>query len=577
MADESSNAVTTEPSRRRGCLPSFAVNASLALAAFVGALGVGEAYLRCTHFRAADYSQGAVMSATWSEPDQLLGYVRKPNLQWRRQVYPDKFAPVVSYNTDANGFRNPPGVETADIAFIGDSFTEGGTIPLENTFPRLVEKQLRTRIINLGRGGYGPPQELAVLWKYALRYQPKTIVWTLFEGNDIKDAQMYYNGGFRELTLPAESNWLQEGTIWFDNIQLHELAPPPDGDSWYYRAAPFLHLPDRFAERHKVGENLLRNGGFEREIRDAQWQIAPALRKSVERVPLRKRARKGGYALQVQVPGYANVGIVQVAKDLKPSTCYLLTGQIRTKNVLGPARLEVQQWINDKPTLLRYTPGVSTTRDWTNVSLVFETPANGGNVRIVLRRPTNPPKPKHGIDRLKLTQLVDVALHQRARLLARWGLIGTFDSAEFGVTDVGYDYKYAPRIDESSPQGWMVTAEMLQRGHEICQENGIHLLVVYVPIALRVQGPYSKFGPDAPLMEYVPGGDWNTPDEFAARTAALCAERGIPFVDATGPLREAAARREFVYAPRYDSHLYFRGHEIVANLIANALARQMPQ
>ncbi|MCC6155568.1 MAG: SGNH/GDSL hydrolase family protein, partial [Candidatus Hydrogenedentes bacterium] len=534
-------------------------------------LGAGEGYLRATHFRAADYSNNAVMSSIWTEPDQLLGYVRKPNLSWQRQTYPDRFSPVVTYNTDANGFRNPPGVDTADIAFIGDSFTEGGTMPLETTFPRLVEQKLGARIINLGRGGYGPPQEVAVLWKYALQYQPKTVVWTLFEGNDIKDAQMYYNGGFRELTLPPATNWLQMGTIWFDNVELRELTAPPNGDDWYYRAAPFLNLPERFAERHTIGDNLLRNGGFEREIRENQWQVVPVLRDAVKRVPLTKRARKGGHALEVQVPAYANVGIAQVAKNLKPSTCYLLTGQIRTKNVLGPARLEVQQLVNNKFTLRRFTPGVTSTTDWTDVHLVFTTPATGGDIRIVLRRPTNPPKPRQGIERLKLAQLVDVALHQQERLRVRWGLTGTFDSAEHGITDVGFDYKYAPHIDESSPQGWKVTSEMLQRGHDLCVANGIHLLVVYLPIALRVHGPYTTFSADAPLTEYVPGGDWGTPDEFAMRVAALCAERGISFVDATAALREGAGKREFIYAPRFDSHLYFRGHEIVANLITAAL------
>ena len=576
MAKVPSSAIPATRSRRRGRFRAIAINGTLVLAAIGVTLSAGEAFLRFTDFRAANYSQNAVMSSIWTDSDQLLGYVRKPNLAWRRQTYPDRFSPVVSYNTDANGFRNSPGIEVADVAFIGDSFTEGGTMPLELTFPRLAEAKLGTRVINLGRGGYGPPQELAVLWKYALSYRPKTIVWTLFEGNDIRDAQMYYNGGFREIALPASTNWSKMGTIWFDNVQLHELALPPNGDDWYYRAAPFLNTPERFAERHVVGEDLMRNGGFEKELRENQWQVLPALRGAAGRVPIRKRARKGDFALQVQVPAYTNVGIAQVAKNLKPSTCYLLTAQIRTKNVLGPARIEVQQRDNDTLTLLRFTPGVSTDRDWTNVSLVFTTPVKAGDIRIVLRRPANPPKPKQGIERLKLAQLVDVAIHQRERLRERLGLMGTFDSAEYGVSDVGFDYKFAPHIDESSPQGWAVTSEMLQRGHQLCQEHGIRLLVVYLPIALRVHGPYARFNADAPLTDYVPNGDWNSTDEFAVRTASFCAERGIPFIDATASLRRGAEQREFIYAPRYDSHLYYRGHEIVANLIAEALETQPP-
>ncbi|HRK32980.1 MAG TPA: SGNH/GDSL hydrolase family protein [Candidatus Hydrogenedentes bacterium] len=556
-----------------GRFRAFMVNALLMLVALGGTLAAAEAYLRYTNFMAADYSHNMVMSAVWTDADQLLAFVRKPNLTWTRPSYTDEFAPVVTYSTDANGFRNPPDIDTADIAFIGDSFTEAGTIPYEKTFARLVESELGKRVVNLGRGGYGPPQELAVLWKYALPYKPKTIVWTLFEGNDIRDSDAYYNGGFKEVTLPARTNWSRMGTILFDDIELHELAPPPNGDDWYYRAAPFLNLPERFAQRHIVGDNLIRNGDFSKDLRENQWQIVPALRGSVQQVPT-KRERKNGRALQVQVPAWMNVGIAQVPKNLKPSTPYLLTGKIRTENVLGPARLEVQQWEGKKTSLLRFTPGVPTTRDWTDLSLVFTTPEKVGDVRIVLRRPARPPQPPKGIKRLKLAQLVDVAVNQRARLRARWGLIGTFDSAEHGPTEVGFDYKYAPDIDTSSPHGWKVTEEMLHRGHDLCAENGIQLLVVYLPIALRVHGPHTRFDEDAPLTDYVPGGDWNTPDEFAARVAALCAERSIPFIDATVPLRDAAGQREFVYAPRYDSHLYFRGHEVVAELIANALAKQ---
>lgn len=118
---------------------------------------------------------------------------------------------------------------------------------------------------------------------------------------------------------------------------------------------------------------------------------------------------------------------------------------------------------------------------------------------------------------------------------------------------------------------------MLQRGHELCEANGIRMLVVYLPIALRVHGPYTQFNADAPLNEYVPDGNWDTPDQFSMRVAALCSERGIPFINATTALRDGASQREFVYAPRFDSHLYFRGHEIVANLIATALETQPVQ
>jgi hypothetical protein len=88
---------------------------------------------------------------------------------------------------DQNGFRNDRDLTSADIAVIGDSFVENMTTPT----PQLLNTQLallegRT-VANLGQYGYGPPQELAVLRRYALPLRPRTILWLFYEGNDLND------------------------------------------------------------------------------------------------------------------------------------------------------------------------------------------------------------------------------------------------------------------------------------------------------------------------------------------------------------------------------------------------------
>ena len=45
--------------------------------------------------------------------------------------------------------------------------------------------------VYLGHSGYGPQQELVVLKRYGLRLHPRTVIWTLFEGNDFSDAERY--------------------------------------------------------------------------------------------------------------------------------------------------------------------------------------------------------------------------------------------------------------------------------------------------------------------------------------------------------------------------------------------------
>ncbi len=122
-----------------------------------------------------------------SAPDAELGFVRKPNLSWKGEMNGKK----IVYRGDENGFRNARGVTQADITFIGDSFTEAAHIPEELTFVQRVASGAGMRAVNLGRGAYGPQQELIVLKRYALRYRPKVIVWQFFTGNDVNDATEY--------------------------------------------------------------------------------------------------------------------------------------------------------------------------------------------------------------------------------------------------------------------------------------------------------------------------------------------------------------------------------------------------
>lgn len=128
---------------------------------------------------------------TWKNalPDEELGFVRKPGLSWQGRVSPE--ARYVTYRTDENGFRNPAGVSKADVVFIGDSFTDAGSVPEEDTFVRKFGLRSKLSVVNLGRGFYGPQQELIILKRFAFRYDPGLVVWQIFEGNDLTDARRY--------------------------------------------------------------------------------------------------------------------------------------------------------------------------------------------------------------------------------------------------------------------------------------------------------------------------------------------------------------------------------------------------
>jgi hypothetical protein len=174
----------------------------------VGIAGVGK----------ADYwLDKAFISRTDNIADSELGFVRKPGISWTGNPL-EREAPelqlqnrtlentrTVHYRTSENGFRNPPGQSRADIVFIGDSYTEAAQVSEEDTFVQRVGAATGLSVANLGRGAYGPQQELIVLERYGLEYQPRFVVWQLFDGNDLNDARNYL--AWRESSTPYTSSY----------------------------------------------------------------------------------------------------------------------------------------------------------------------------------------------------------------------------------------------------------------------------------------------------------------------------------------------------------------------------------
>ncbi len=165
---------------------SFSVLITVALADFSYAFVV-EGALTTSHTDV--WFDGDSITRKDNLPDEELGFVRKPGVYWQGRLSPE--ARYVTYRTDENGFRNPVGVGKADVVFIGDSFTEGASVPEEDTFVRKFGLKSKLSAVNLGRGNYGPQQELIILKRYGFRYGPGLVVWQIFEGNDLTDARHF--------------------------------------------------------------------------------------------------------------------------------------------------------------------------------------------------------------------------------------------------------------------------------------------------------------------------------------------------------------------------------------------------
>jgi hypothetical protein len=78
-----------------------------------------------------------------------------------------------------DAFEKAPG--TLRVVCIGDSFTQGYEVEVEESYPYLLEKALRERglqveVLNLGVSGFGTAEELIMLTEYGLRFDPDAVV-----------------------------------------------------------------------------------------------------------------------------------------------------------------------------------------------------------------------------------------------------------------------------------------------------------------------------------------------------------------------------------------------------------------
>lgn len=148
-------------------------------------------------------------------PDPDLLFVRRPDQRLRLRFQgSDRHGlrnvpagPAYDCDTtlDAQGFRNPNRLDAAEIVLVGDSFVEGLQVADSELVSARLAAVTNSPVANLGRTGYGPRQELAVLSRYGPRFGPRTCVWFFYEGNDLQDLDAYPSDRDRVRALRPES------------------------------------------------------------------------------------------------------------------------------------------------------------------------------------------------------------------------------------------------------------------------------------------------------------------------------------------------------------------------------------
>ena len=100
------------------------------------------------------------------------------------------------------------------IVAIGDSFTFGWGVALEDSWPKLLEAHLRAdgfsaEVLNAGRGGYGPADYVRVAEQVIPRLEPDLVLVGVLQGDDL--AQSLSSTPATPPDVVGPSPWLWEG------------------------------------------------------------------------------------------------------------------------------------------------------------------------------------------------------------------------------------------------------------------------------------------------------------------------------------------------------------------------------
>jgi lysophospholipase L1-like esterase len=147
----------------------------LVLVSLLFAFVVGEVALRLMGYRGAPQSH---ISNTYEVPDAVLDWRYVPN----SEVHFGK----LTFRYNNAGFRDvdhevekPPGVRR--VVVVGDSVSEGVGVETDHVFARVLQSRLGQghEVINIATSGLNTPQEVHLLEREGLKYQPDLVILNL--------------------------------------------------------------------------------------------------------------------------------------------------------------------------------------------------------------------------------------------------------------------------------------------------------------------------------------------------------------------------------------------------------------
>jgi hypothetical protein len=149
--------------------------------------------------------------------DARLGWVPRANFKGTDH------AEAVMYTADADSLRQhnydrPPKPAEATILAVGDSYTEGGEVADNDTWPAHLERFTGRRVINGGAGGYGLDQIVLRAEDLVARFRPDVLL-VGFIADDVERTELTRRSGAAKPYFTVEN-----GALVLRNVPV----PPPE-------------------------------------------------------------------------------------------------------------------------------------------------------------------------------------------------------------------------------------------------------------------------------------------------------------------------------------------------------------
>ncbi len=178
-----------------------------------------------------------------------------------------------------HALKKPPG--TYRIAVLGDSFTEGLQVSLEETFESVLERELATcpefrarsiEVFNFGVSNYGTAQELLTLRDRVWQTEPDLVLLAFFTGNDVWDNS-------RELKQDPELPYfrLVDDHLVLDDSFKNSSRQQAEG-SWVRRSIKATIEMSRLLQVVRQAWGVARGGSNSAPVQGDEFAASPAQR-----------------------------------------------------------------------------------------------------------------------------------------------------------------------------------------------------------------------------------------------------------------------------------------------------------